>query len=204
MLCNKDLTSLLGNVLPVHRIKIMAFLVVPFLLLFPSLIFLDIQLRLLPNSRLIGVRADDFILAINQLQPWVRPATPKALGFAGCALGFKAHLSGIIAITLESLLGHACMSMALGEMKLLASALLHPNNVADISEVVLHFDEGIQHVNKDRLLSEGCLCAGLPIEREVGAEAFLKRWVNVILKNSCQVAEIFLEVVDSVLVFVSN
>jgi hypothetical protein len=77
------------------------------------------------------------------------PATPKALGFAGRALGFKAHLSGIIAIMLESLLGHACMSMALGEMKLLASVLLHPNNVTDISEVVLCFDEGIQHVDED-------------------------------------------------------
>jgi hypothetical protein len=131
------------------------------------LIFLDILLRLLPNSRLIGIRADDCILAISQPQSWVRPTTPKALEFAGRALGFKAHLSGIIAIMLESLLGHACMSMALGEMKLLASTLLHPNDVADISEVILRFDEGIQHVNKDRPLSKGCLRTGLPIERVV-------------------------------------
>ncbi len=80
----------------------------------------------------------------------MRPATSKALGFAGRTLGFNAHLSGIVAIMLESLLGHTCIIMALGEMKLLASApLQHPNDIMDSSEAVLHFDECIQHVDKD-------------------------------------------------------
>ena len=43
---------------------------------------------------------------------------------------------------------------------------------------------------------EGCLCASLPVERVVGTEAFLKQWVNVILKNPCQVNGIFFEAVE--------
>ncbi len=162
------------------------------------MIFLDIQPCLLPYSRLIGVRADDGIFAVGQLQPWVRPATPKALGFAGRALGFKARSSGIVTISLESRLGHARIRMALGEMKLLASVLLHSNNITDISKVVLRFDEGIQHVDEDQPLIEGCLRAGLPIERVVGVEAFLKQWIDVILKNPRQVDGVFFKVLKQI------
>ncbi len=67
LLSQKNLPSLLRDVPPVHCIKIMAFLVVPQVLPLLGLIFLNVQLPLLLNSRLISIGTDDNILAIGQL-----------------------------------------------------------------------------------------------------------------------------------------
>ncbi len=80
VLSSKNLATLLRNILPVHQIKIMAFFIVPRILLLPSLILLDIQFRLLPNSRLICIKAGHNVLAIGQSLPWVGATAPKTVG----------------------------------------------------------------------------------------------------------------------------
>ncbi len=62
----KNLPALLPDILPVHRIEIVALLVVARMLPL-SLILLDIQFHPLFDTRFMSIGADDNVLAIGEL-----------------------------------------------------------------------------------------------------------------------------------------
>jgi len=53
VLSSKDIAVRFRNVLPIHSVEILAFLVVPRIPLLPCLILLDVQFSLLANAGLV-------------------------------------------------------------------------------------------------------------------------------------------------------
>ncbi len=98
-------------------------------------------------------------------------------------------------LLLESLLGNAGISWAWGEVELLATQLLGTNDVSDICYVIFGFDEGVQHFDKNRTLSDCGLRTSITVSGVVRAKALLKRRVNMILKNAGQIDGVFFEIV---------
>jgi hypothetical protein len=84
----------------------------------------------------------------------------------------------------------------MGEVELLAAALLNSDNVTDVIEVVLRLDKGIEHVDKDRALLLSRARASLLVTRVMNAKPFLKRWINMILEDACQINWVFLQIIE--------
>ena len=158
---------------------ISAFFIVPCILFLPSLILLNIQFRSLSNPRLVGIRTSHAVLVVNQLRPRVLPAAPKTLLSEGRSLSLRGLVGTVRS---DSPLGHTCIRIALGDVLFFATALLYPNDIPDVVQVVLCLEKSVQHVNESRPLLQSGSCVGLPIQRVVSAETFLKRWVDVILE----------------------
>ena len=115
------MTPLLGDVLQVHGVEVATLFVVACILSLPTPKFLNIQFCFLLDPRLIGVRADDNILAINQLRPWVRTTASETVR---CIATFAFNARGsITAVLLEGLLSKAWTSRTWGEVELLAPQL---------------------------------------------------------------------------------
>jgi hypothetical protein len=138
VLCGKDLSSQFRNVLPSHSVQIFAFLVVPCVPFLPSLVLLDVQFSLLPNARLISTWADNNVLSIDHFRIWVRSAAPKTIWYVSPRRRAFAGLGP--AVSLDRLLSHAGMCLALGEVELLTAALLNANYVPDMVQVILRLD----------------------------------------------------------------
>ncbi len=80
-------------------------------------------------------------------------------------------------------------------MELFATTLLDTDYVPYMIEVILRFDESIQHIDEDRSLLMSCARAGLPVIRAVNAKAVLERGINMVLKDARQVDQVFFEVI---------
>jgi hypothetical protein len=92
----ENLPALLGDILPAHRIEILVLLVVVRILPLLSLIFLNIQFRLLFDTGFMSVEADDNVLAVGEILPWMTATTSKAFKLAGRT----SYLSGIVTVPL--------------------------------------------------------------------------------------------------------
>ena len=136
VLSSKDCAARFRNVLPIHSVKVPAFLVVPRIPFLPRLIFLDVQFSLLTNAGLVCTWADHNVLAIDKFRIWVRAAAPKALR---CPRR-RAPARIVPTVTLDRFFCLTGICLALGEVKLLAAAMLESNNVPDMVQVVLSLD----------------------------------------------------------------
>ena len=136
VLSTKDIAARFRNVLPIHSVKILAFLVVLCIPFLPRLIFLDVQFSLLTNAGLVCTWADHNVLAINKFRIWVRATAPKALR---CPRR-RAPARIVPTVMLDRFFSLTGIRLAWGEVKLLAAAMLVSNNVPDMVQVVLSLD----------------------------------------------------------------
>jgi hypothetical protein len=122
---------LLRNILPVNSIQILPFLVVASILLLTQLVLLNIELSLFLDPGLVGIWAYDDVYAIDKFGPRVRLVASKTFILAAAA-GILVTSGDVIAVSPQSLLGYTWMGLAVGNMKLLAPALLYPNNITNV------------------------------------------------------------------------
>jgi hypothetical protein len=138
VLSSKDIAARFRNVLPIHGVEILVFLVIPRIPLLPCLILLDVQFSLLTNAGLVCTWADHNVLAIDKFRIWVRAAASKALWYVSPRRRALARLAPTI--LLDRFFSLTGMRLAWGEVKLLATALLDSNNVPDMVQVVRSLD----------------------------------------------------------------
>ncbi len=125
------------------------------------------------------------VLAIDKFRIRVRAAAPKAIWYVSLRRRVFAGLAPTV--SLDRFFSHTGIHLALGEVKLLATALLNPNYVPDMVQVILRLDKSIQHINEDCPLLLRCACASLPIVGVVNAKAVLERGIDVILEDARQI-----------------
>ncbi len=101
----------------------------------------------------------------------MRTATSKTIRSEGSRREAFAGLGS--AVSLDPLLCHTRVCMALGEVKLLPAALLDADDVPDVIQVVLHFDQSIQHIHKDCALLLSRARASLPVIWVMNAKSVL-------------------------------
>ena len=81
-------------------------------------------------------------------------------------------------------------------MELLSAPLLATNDILNVRNIVLCFNQRREHVGEDVPLSDSGSRPSLPIKRIMGTEPLLQRWIDMVLENAGQVDRIFFEVIE--------
>ena len=153
MLVKKDCLEPCWDIPPVDCVQIPLLLVVTRVPPATLLVLLDIQLGLLAYAWFVGVRADNYVLAIDHFGPRVRSATSKTL-VATVILRVPADPSSGIPISVQVLLGNTWIGLGACRMELLSTSLLYPDDVPVVGQIVLGLNQGVEHIDEDAALSD--------------------------------------------------
>jgi hypothetical protein len=191
MLVKKDCLAPLWDIPPVDCVQIPLLLVVTRVPPATLLVLLDIQLSLLAYAWFVGIRADNYVLAVDHFGPRVRSTASKTL-VAAAILRVPADPSSGVPISAQVLLGNTWIGLGACRMELLSTSLLHLDDVPDVGQIVLTLNQCIEHINEDAALSDCRSQTSLPVKRIVSLKTFLEGWVDVVLEDPFQINGIFL------------